>query len=142
MKAFTLLCAVALLFSCDANPSSKDASTSEINIKSPQAPLNTKSHTNPLLAVLKGQWQTSYFVRDGIQTDVPQQYTIEFLSDSLYQVIGLNKGGEWFLNNDTLIVVSEITDKYMVVDANDSVLHTKGLVGDTADFYFKKVTAK
>lgn len=138
MKKVFIIVSIVFAAACSQQQNNEVDGTTT---KAEQREVTTKAKKS-LLDIIKGQWVTSHFVKDGIQTPVPQQYSIQFLNDSLYQVIGLNKGGEWYLNNDTLVVVAEITDKYLVLEVNDSIMHTKGLGKDTADFFFTKADSK
>ena len=51
----------------------------------------------------------------------------------------MEQGGEWKVNKDTLQITTKTTDKFLIVELNDTVLHTKGIGIDTTDYFFKRV---
>lgn len=119
---------VALVFmGCDENLSTNTKNTKGVEV------------INPLTQNLLGDWQSDYLLKDGGEVPSGQASVLSFKREALFEILGMEKGGEWKVNEDTLQITTKTTDEFLIVELSDTVLHTKGIGTDTTDYFFKRV---
>ena len=127
MKKLLFPLVALVLFGCDGNSSNNNKNTKSVEV------------INPITLKLLGNWQSDYLLKDGGEVPSGQASILSFKKETLFEILGMEQGGEWKVNKDTLQITTKTTDKFLIVELNDTVLHTKGIGMDTTDYFFKRV---
>ena len=78
-------------------------------------------------------------LKEGNEVPSGQASVLSFKKESLFEILGMEQGGEWKVKGDTLQINTQTVDKFLIIQLDESILHTKGLGTDTIDYFFKKI---
>ena len=115
MKKLLFPLVALVLFGCDGNSSNNNKNTKSVEV------------INLITLKLLGNWQSDYLLKDGGEVPSGQASILSFKKETLFEILGMEQGGEWKVNKDTLQITTKTTDKFLIVELNDTVLHTKGI---------------
>jgi hypothetical protein len=127
VKKLLLPLLALVLMGCEGNPSTSIKNTKHVEV------------INPMTQKLLGDWQSDYLLKDGDEVPSGQASVLSFKREALFEILGMEQGGEWKVNEDTLQITTQTTDEFLIVELSDTVLHTKGIGTDTTDYFFKRV---